>query len=122
MKKRIIQINGFGGILMALFIVSCLIAGFVGFPALVSMFAWNYIAVKTGSVMTISYLGGLLLWGIIVLSYFIFHKRHTIVSFGLSGNITKEELANILNKAEFTTPEELKNELDRIENNREQND
>ena len=115
MKKRVIHINGLGGILMTLFIVSCLIAGFIGFPALLSMMAWNFVALKVGSASTISFLGGLLLWGIIVLSYMIFHKKNMIVSFGLPGNLTKDELTNILNKAEFGTKEELMDELDKIE-------
>ena len=49
MKRRmnVIQINGFKGLVMAVGIVACLIAGFVAFPGLVMKTAWNFVSVKT---------------------------------------------------------------------------
>ncbi len=101
MKKngglKVIQINGFRGLLLAGFIVSCLIAGFVAFPALMSMCLWNALAVKISSVPSISFIGGLLLWGIIVISFMIFNKKKFIVSFKAPNpNITDEELKQVI--------------------------
>ena len=116
MRKRVIQINGLGGLFMVLFIVSCLIAGFVCFPAYVSMSAWNFLASRIDTMVSISFLGGLLLWGIIALSFFIFNKRHLIVSFGIPNNITKEELDEIFKRTEHHTPQEILEELEKINN------
>ena len=40
-NTKIIQIAGFRGLFMALFIGICLAAGFVVFPAKVAVYAWN---------------------------------------------------------------------------------
>jgi hypothetical protein len=101
MKKnlRIIQINGFRGLLVAMFILSCLIAGFIAFPAFVAMGTWNYLATTTNSFPSINFLGGLLLWGIIVTSILIVKKRKFVVSFNSSENeLTEAELQKIVSK------------------------
>ena len=115
MKKRVIQINGLSGLFMMLFIISCLIAGFICFPAYVSMNVWNYFATKIDSMVSISFIGGLLLWGIIAISFMIFHKRHLIVSFGIPSNMTKEELSELFKKAETQTPEDILKEIEQIQ-------
>jgi hypothetical protein len=117
MKKRVIQINGLGGLLMIFFVIICLIAGFICFPALVCMHAWNYVSLRVDSVVPISFLGGLLLWGIIVTSYFIFHKRNLIVSFGIPNNMSSEELKDIFKKAETESPEEILKEIEKHKEN-----
>lgn len=111
MKKRVIQINGLSGILMTLFIVTCLIAGFIAFPALVSMHVWNYFAEKF-MLNPITFLGGLLLWGIIVVCFLILNKRHLIVSFGLPSNMSKEELSELFKRAEVENPEDILKDLE----------
>ena len=110
MKKRVIQINGFSGILITLFIIACLIAGFIGFPAFVCMHIWNAIAAKI-MIKTISFLGGLLLWGIIVLSFMLLNKRNLIVSFGIPNNMSKEEISELFQRTEKEKPEDILNEF-----------
>lgn len=114
MKKRVIQINGLSGLLMTLFIVTCLIAGFVFFPAFVCMSGWNYLASRIDSVVSISFLGGLLLWGIIVVCFLISNKRHLIVSFGIPNTMTPDELREIFKKAEDSdNPDEILKEIEK---------
>ncbi len=100
MKKniRVVQINGFRGLFLAIFIVSCLFAGFIAFPAFLSMHLWNFLAVKTGSMPNINLIEGILLWGIIALTFIIINKRKFIVSFNSQQELTEDELKTVMNK------------------------
>lgn len=95
---KVVQINGFRGLLLAIFIVSCLIAGFVAFPALLTMHSWNYLSVRTASFPPINMIEGLLLWGIIALTSIIINKRKFIVSFNSQQELSEEELKKVVNK------------------------
>src|SRR5574344_2109227 len=76
---RIIQTNGVRGIFLALFAVSCLIAGIIAFPAIDAMHVWNFF-IGT-AVASINFFQGLLLWGIVVTSVLIFNKKRAVISF-----------------------------------------
>lgn len=105
MKKnlRVVQINGFRGLFLTLFIICCLIAGFVAFPALVSMNTWNYFAAKTGSFPTINIGEGLLLWAIVAFGAFVFSKKKFIVSFNSQQELTEDEVKEVLSKIKTQT-------------------
>lgn len=100
MKKnlRVVQINGFRGLFLSLFIVSCLIAGFIAFPSFLTMNGWNYIAAKTGSMPLINYWQGMLLWAIIVFSLYISAKRKFIVAFNSQQELTEDEVKEVVSK------------------------
>lgn len=100
MKKnlRIIQINGFRGLLLAIFIISCLAAGFIVFPAFMTMHIWNYLSLKTGSIPAINLLQGILLWAIITLSIYMFNKRKFIVSFKSHQELSDDEVKDMVSK------------------------
>lgn len=72
---RIIQISGLRGILTIVFIATCLAAGFVAFPAIVAMNAWNWVA-KFIAIPTINIVQGLMLWAIVAISGFIINDRN----------------------------------------------
>lgn len=95
---RIVQIKGVRGLLLTLFIISCLIAGFIAFPAFLAMNIWNYLAAETGSFPLINFYQGILLWAIIVFSIFIFNKRKFIVSFSSKQELTEDEVKNIVSR------------------------
>lgn len=97
-NMRVIQINGFRGLVVAFFIISCLVAGFIAFPAFLAMHTWNYIAVKTGSFPVLSFAGGTLLWAIIALSIYLFNKRKFIVSFNSRQELSEDEIKNVISK------------------------
>lgn len=82
---------------MAIFVVVCLAAGFVGFPALIAMQGWNYAAEFFGF-PTINMVQGLMLWAIIAISCFIINEKGkyfvTINSKGLSD----KEIAKLIKK------------------------
>lgn len=95
---KVLQINGFRGLLLTLFIISCLIAGFIAFPAFLTMNAWNYLSVKTGSFPLITFQEGILLWAIIVFSAYIFNKRKFIISINSQQELTEDELKEVMSK------------------------
>ena len=94
MKKNfnVIQIKGFRGIIMAIFIVACLFAGFVVFPGWVCMQIWNIITSYTLNVPAIALIQGVLLWGIIAAAYFIFRKEKVVVCMRGQEGLSEEEL------------------------------
>lgn len=129
MKKnlRVVQINGIRGLFLALFVIICLIAGFIAFPAFLTMHTWNYFAIKTGSFPSLSIGEGLLLWAIITLSAFIFNKKKFIVSFKAEQELTEDEVKEVISKIktqtvkpymilpkEFNASKENKEELNEI--------
>jgi hypothetical protein len=101
MKKnnvRVIQINGLRGLLLTLFIISCLVAGFIVFPAFLTMNAWNFFAIKSTSLPQLNFQQGLLLWAIIAFGAFIFSKRKFIVSFGAEQELSESQVQRIVSK------------------------
>lgn len=90
---KIIQISGFRGILTAIFIVTCLAAGFVIFPGYVAMNLWNKFAGYT--LPQINIYQGVLLWAIIAIIYYLSGKRSIAVSFSSPKELNEEEL-NVL--------------------------
>jgi len=95
---RIIQINGFRGLFISLFIISCLVAGFIAFPSFLTMNMWNYIAVKSGSFPLINFNQAVLLWAIIAFSAFVFSKRKFIISFCAEQELSENEVQKVVSK------------------------
>ncbi len=106
-KLRVIQISGIRGLLSAAFVVVCLIAGFVAFPALVLNKLWNHFADITGALPYINGFQGLILWAILAVSYLILNqKQRYLVAFEPKTN--RREIKDIINEikaqsAEFKT-------------------
>lgn len=121
-NMRVLQINGFRGIFLALFIVSCLIVGFIAFPSFLAMNIWNYLSAKTSSFPSITFVGGLLLWAIIVVSAYIFNKRRFIVSFNAQQELTEDEVRQVLSKIkkQVINKNELSQELKNLSENKEE--
>lgn len=98
-KTKIIQITGFRGVLMMLFIGSCLAAGFVAFPSLVAMKCWNYVA-NYISIPLLNIWQGLMLWAIVAISVFIINDRKKyLVAFNSSSSsktLSEDEIKKIL--------------------------
>lgn len=91
-KMNVIQIKGVRGIILASFIVCCLIAGFIAFPGLVLMYLWNYMTTYLQTIPDIGLFQGILLWGIILASYFLFRKEKVIVCMKTPQGLSEEEL------------------------------
>ena len=94
---KVIQINGIRGILTALFIGVCLFAGFVIFPGNVLMTLWNNYLHELAGFPVLNLFQGILLWGIVFVSYSILTKGGFAVSFKSSSmGLSDKELSNIL--------------------------
>ncbi len=111
---KVLQINGFRGLLIALFTVSCLIAGFIAFPAFLTMNTWNYLSITTSSVPQINFAEGTLLWAIIIFSLFVFNKKKFIVSFNTKQELTDDEVQEVVAKIKAQT---VNNELLQLKKN-----
>ena len=118
-NTKIIQINGFRGLIMAMFVVTCLIAGFIIFPGFVAMNIWNHFAI---SIPQLNLYQGILLWTIVALVGFIINKQNFSISFANPKELNEEEMnilmeriklqsqAKMLNKMMVENLEELKKE------------
>jgi len=103
---KIIQINGFKGVILALAIIACLSAGFIAFPGFLVMQIWNYISVKLAMIPSIGIIQGALLWGIAVVSYMIIRNKHFMVSFKTPTELSEDELDEVMSRIKMdTTPE-----------------
>lgn len=116
MKKngfRVIHICGIRGILLFLFIISCLIAGFVAFPTYLTTIVWNFISYKARVLPSINIYQGALLWGMIALSTFIFNKKKLVVSFKAPKELSEDEVQDVVSrikKINSSFKEDIKNE------------
>ena len=108
-NARIIQINGFRGLLTALFIITCLAAGFIAFPGFVAMNIWNYFA--GSNVPQINLYQGILLWAIIFLTYFIATKQRVAVSFATPKELNEEELKTLMERVKMQSQARMINKM-----------
>lgn len=83
-KINVIKINGFKGILLAGFIIGCLIAGFLIFPGWVCKNIWNFVAQYFNALPVMTLLHGTILWVIVALSTYALNKGKFAISFGSS--------------------------------------
>lgn len=83
-KINVIKINGFKGILLAVFIIGCLIAGFLIFPGWVCKSIWNFTAQYFSVMPSMTLLHGSMLWLILALSTYALNKGKLSISIGSS--------------------------------------
>ncbi len=114
MKKNlnVIQINGLRGLLISGMIVACLCAGFVVFPGWVFMHLWNYSfkylnAQYMLTVPNIGLIQGILLWGMIAVTYFTFRKNKFIVCVKTPQGLSDEELKSVFADLKDQAKEEM---------------
>ena len=100
MKKNfnVIQINGIKGLIMAGGIVACLFAGFVMFPGMVMKTVWNFISSSIVIIPQIATLQGVLLWGIVVVSYFAFRRKGFMVEFKSADDLSRDEMDEVMQR------------------------
>ncbi len=108
-NAKIIQINGFRGLITALFIVTCLAAGFIGFPGFVAMSIWNRFAGI--NVPQINLFQGILLWAIVALIYFIASKQSVVVSFATPKELNEEELKTLMDRVKMQSQARIINKM-----------
>ena len=100
---KIVQIDGFKGLVSAVFIGLCLFAGFVISPGYVAMSLWNKYLVTSYMFPSLNLLQGVLLWAIVVILYCILTKGSFAVSFKSTPEISDEELDSIIKSAKISS-------------------
>ena len=93
----------------ALFVVTCLAAGFVAFPGFVAMNIWNHFAAS--SVPEINLYQGILLWAIVALVYFIANKQSFSVSFESPKELNEEEMNVLMERIRMQSQAKMLNQM-----------
>lgn len=110
-KARVIQISGWKGIVMVLFIGVCLTAGFVAFPAFAAMYGWNYLA-SLVAIPTINIWQGLLLWGFVAgIVYTLNDRKKFVTSFHAQTELDEEELKKVLDRVRLQSQAKMLNAM-----------
>lgn len=108
---KVITINGFRGIIAAVFVVSGLIAGFIISPGWVCMKLWNYFFEYSSYFSQMNLYHGILLWIVIALSLYALNNRRSLIGFGSYSGLSPEQIRDIMEKtrkAEAKLLQELK--------------
>ena len=93
-RGRIIEIRGFKGLMLAIFIGCCLITGFTVFPGYIAMNIWNFLSKYTSVLPTMHLLHGVMLWAIIFLLWYAFSGKQFAIHFGCDP--TEERLQELV--------------------------
>jgi len=108
---KIVQIDGIKGMITAVFVCACAFAGFVISPGYAAMYLWNKYLAQPYMFPTLSVFQGVLLWGIIVITYFIVTKNGFALSFKNSPEISEEELNSIIKSAKINAKMRMMNRM-----------
>jgi len=95
---KIIQITGIRGIFLAIFVVTCLIAGFVVFPGKVAESLWNYVGSTYITLPEIALWQGILLWAMTALSLYLLNDRKFAISFQQPTELSEEEMSFLMER------------------------
>ncbi len=101
MNKRapkVIQICGIRGIITAIFVVVCLFAGFVLFPAKVASILWNNLAATYFSIPQISLWQGCFLWAFVALSVYMLNNKNFAISFQQPMELSDAEMKVLMDR------------------------
>ena len=110
---RVITINGIRGMLMAIFLVLGLIAGFVISPGWLCMTLWNHYAAEALNLAFMNLIQGIMLWAIIALSLYALNNRHMLIGFGSYQGLSPEQVKDIMSRAR-ASEERIKFDIERI--------
>jgi hypothetical protein len=108
---KVITINGIRGMLVAIFIVLGLIAGFVISPGWLCMQVWNYFMAQSGNFITMNLLQGIMLWSIIALSLYAINNKRPLIGFGSYPGLSPDQIKDIMSRAK-DSEDKIRNEIE----------
>ena len=120
---KVITINGFRGIIAAIFIVCGLVAGFIISPGWVCMKLWNQVFEYSNHISTMNIYQGILLWSIIALVIYALNNKKALIGFGTCTGLSPDQIRDIMErtrKAEAKFIQELKEK--KLEENSDENE
>lgn len=106
-NMNVIEIRGIRGLIITGCAICCLAVGFVGFPGWILMHLWNYLASFAMDVPSIGIIQGILLWGIVIASYFAFRKDKLIVCVKSPRGLNEDELKSVFADLKESTKEDI---------------
>ena len=95
---RVIKINGFRGILTALFAIGCLITGFLVCPGWVFMNLWNYVASYNLLMPKMQLVHGIMLWSIVALSLYALNNNRCLIGFSAPPQLSEDQIRDIVTR------------------------
>lgn len=108
---KIVQIDGIKGLITAVFVCACAFSGFVISPGYALKTLWNKYLVGAYMFPNLSLFQGILLWAILVISYFIVSKKGFALSFKSTHEISEDELKSIVNTAKLNSKMKIFNNV-----------
>ncbi len=106
-NMNVIEIRGIRGLIITGCAICCLAVGFIGFPGWILMHLWNYLASFAMDVPSIGIIQGILLWGIVIASYFAFRKDKLIVCVKSPRGLNEDELKSVFADLKESTKEDI---------------
>lgn len=106
-NMNVIEIRGIRGMIITGCALCCLAVGFIGFPGWVLMHIWNYLASFGLSIPSLGIIQGILLWGIVVASYFTFRKNPLIVCVKTPRGLSEDELKSVFADLKESTKQDI---------------
>ena len=106
-NMNVIEIRGIRGLIITGCAICCLAVGFIGFPGWIFMHIWNYCASYALTVPSIGIIQGILLWGIIIASYFAFKKDKFIVCVKSPRGLSEDELKSVFADLQKSTKQDI---------------
>lgn len=117
---KIIEIAGIKGLISAVVIAFCAFAGFVISPGYAAMYLWNKYLVGAYSFPQIGLFQGILLWAIVVITYYILTSDGFAVSFKSAPQLSDEEIKSIIRTSKIRSKMDMMNKIvsknDKFEN------
>lgn len=110
---KVIKINGFRGIITALFVIGCAITGFAVFPGWVLMHIWNYLASIFITMPEMELLHGIILWAIVGLSIYGINNNRFLIGFSSQKSLQEEQIKDIMDKVK-SSAEKVNDEITEI--------
>ena len=96
---RVITINGIRGIIVAIFIVMGLIAGFIVSPGWACMKMWNHFMQDSNIFAQMNLLQGIMMWAMIALSLYALNNKKAVIGFGSYPGLTPEQIRSVVARA-----------------------
>ena len=108
---KIIEIAGIKGLISAVVIAFCAFAGFVISPGYAAMYLWNKYLVTSYMFPQIGLFQGILLWAIVVITYYILTSDGFAVSFKNAPQLSDEEIKSIIRTSRIHSKMDMMNKM-----------
>lgn len=96
---KVITINGIRGMIVAVFVVLGLIAGFIISPGWVCMKTWNYFMESSSLFSLMNIYQGIMCWAMIALALYALNGKRSLICFGTYSGMSPHRINEIVKRA-----------------------